>query len=96
MIIVKKMLEKLRRVDDFLEPVSGRILSVGCAVISLCYAASVWIQTLGLRFFSDPETAWFWSMELVALAKELLGATVVPVLLFELLLIALGVKKRRE
>lgn len=96
MIIRKKRKNIFTDLFALLEPVSKRILVCGSIVTSLAYLDVLIILFLKDYIFPDLQTAIFWGEQFLTLGKELLGAFYVPVLLFELLLCMLGLKKRMK
>lgn len=96
MIIIKKITEIIRAAARSLEPVSRRIMSFGAAAAGVCYAAACVILLFRRYLFPDYGTACYWSLECAQLAKELLGASFVPALLFEIVLIAIGIKSAEK
>ncbi|MBQ7688027.1 MAG: hypothetical protein IJT27_02295 [Clostridia bacterium] len=78
-----------------MERVSKIILYAANAAVLLTYGAAIAVLSPGL-FHGDLSTALYWAQELWLLAKELLGATVVPVLLFEIFFYAKGLKQQPD
>lgn len=79
------MLEHIKECYDRMERVSKIIIKCGVAAFLLCAFAAVFVLLFGSRLFFDYDTASYWFEELIALGREILGATVVPALIFEIL-----------
>lgn len=94
MIIMKKILKIISEVESFLDSVSKVILITGSISVCLCCASSLLIMLFNGSVFPDYDTAFYWSRECALLAKELLDATFIPVLIYELILTAKGIKDR--
>lgn len=89
-------INELRAVVRRFEPASARLLLFGAAAVSLTYLCAIFVLCSDGAGLPDVSTALFWGGELLTLGKELLGGMIVPVLLFELLLIICGQKKRED
>ena len=79
-----------------MDKISKRILLFGyfafsCSVIGALICLIVYTDRCG-----DYDTGLYWFGQCMALGKELLGATAVPVFLFEILLVLQGAKNTAE
>ena len=64
--------------------IPSRIIAVaGFGLLVLVIAVSMLILLLAETFFPDYTTAYYWYEQCILLGKEILGATLVPVMLFE-------------
>lgn len=64
--------------------IPSRIIVVtGFGLLVLVIAVSMLILLLAETFFPDYTTAYYWYEQCIVLGKEILGATLVPVMLFE-------------
>ena len=77
-----------------MESISKKIIWFGCLCSCLVYVISI-IYLLIKPLYFDLTTTLYWAEQLWLLAKEILGATVVPALLFEIIL-CLTVRKRNK
>ncbi|MBQ2759679.1 MAG: hypothetical protein IJE93_07890 [Clostridia bacterium] len=62
------------------------IIVTGIGLVLLVIAASILILLLAETFFADFTTAYYWYEQCILLGKEILGATLVPVMLFEIIM----------
>ena len=76
-----------------MEVASKRIILVGYAGAIVTYVSGFIVLFVYARIFRDYSTGFYWYSQLGLLAKEILGATIVPALLFELFFIARGLKR---
>lgn len=64
--------------------IPSRVIAVvGFGLLFLVIFASMLILLLAETFFPDYTTAHYWYEQCIVLGKEVLGATLVPVMLFE-------------
>ena len=64
--------------------IPSRIIAVaGFGLLVLVIAVSMLILLFAEVFFPDYTTAYYWYGQCIVLGKEILGATLVPVMLFE-------------
>ena len=68
-----------------MEKVSRGILRAGLALIGAMYFAVILLLALHERIFPDYDTALCCAAALLECAKELSGAVIIPVLLYEIL-----------
>lgn len=92
MSLLKKIIIIIYGYIRSLDPISHRILYIGTTAAGVCYAAACFFIIYWQYLFTDYETAFYWSGEIINLAKELIGASYIPVLLFEMVLIVTGDK----
>ena len=62
------------------------IIAAGLGLLISVIAASLLILLLAETFFADFTTAYYWYGQCILLGKEILGATLVPVMLFEIIM----------
>ena len=74
-----------------MEPVSKKTVLLALWLVLLTYAAGIAVLCLS-RAFADLSTALYWAEQLGLMGRELLGATIVPVLIFEILWYGRGMK----
>ena len=75
-----------------MERVSKALIAVGAGLTALTYLIAGITLFVYAGKYNDYSTGLCWFEDLTYLAKELLGASVVPVLLFEILCIVKGLK----
>ena len=96
MILIKKVFGIVYEFMHSFDPISHIFLFMGSVAAGGCYAAAYILITFWQNLFTDYETAFYWSGELLHLAIELLGASFIPVLLFEIILIFSGTKIKEK
>lgn len=79
------LLRKINECCGAMDPVSRVILRAGLALVSLLYLAAIVLLFTPERFFPDYDTALCCVSLLLESAKEVSGAAIVPVLLYETL-----------
>ena len=82
---MEMLLTKINECYGAMERISRVILRAGLAVIGATYFAVILLLALHGRLFPDYDTALCAAETLLACAKELSGAIVIPVLLYETL-----------
>lgn len=76
----------IKTVYKAMSTVSRIIMAIGFGLLVLVIAVSMFILLFAERFFADYTTAYYWYEQCILLGREVLGATVVPVMLFELIM----------
>lgn len=79
-----------------METVSKRIILFGVISAAVTYVCGFCLLLLNERYLSDYTTGLYWFRELCMCSKEIVEATVVPVLIFEILYIVTGLKISNE
>ena len=82
---MKMLLTKIDECYRAMDRVSRVLLRVGLASVSLMYLAVIVLLLIPERFFPDYDTALCCISTLLESAKELSGAFMIPVLLYETL-----------
>ena len=82
---MKMLLQRIDECYGSMDRVSRVILRAGLALISLIYFSVILLLLAPERFFPDFDTALCFIGTLLESAKELSGAIIVPVLLYETL-----------
>ena len=82
---MEMLLTKIDECYGAMEHISRVILRAGLALIGAMYFAGILLLALQGRFFPDYDTALCAAATLLESAKELSGAIVIPVLLYETL-----------
>ena len=75
-----------------MEKVSKRIVMFGVISAVITYVCGFGLLLLNERYLSDYTTGLYWFREMRTCSKEILDATVVPALIFEILYIVAGLK----
>ena len=88
MIKIRNVIQCLKK----MEGLSKIIVRTAFWTVFLVYLAGI-LCLLSPEYFGDFSTALYWAEQLGVLGRELLGATVVPVLIFEILFYGKGMKK---
>ncbi len=88
MIKIRNLIQCLKN----MERLSIKIVQAAFWTVFLIYIAGM-VCIFFPEYFGDFSTALYWAEQLGVLGKELLGATVVPVLMFEILFYGKGMKK---
>lgn len=83
----------IKTVFNSMSMLSRVIIVAGFGLFVLVIAISMFILLFAETFFSDYTTAYYWYEQCILLCKEILGATVVPVMLFELFVKFLSLKR---
>ena len=91
---MKMLLKTIEECYGAMEKVSRMILRAGLVLISLLYLAVIVLLCRYEGFFPDYDTALCAAGTLLECAKELSGATIVPVLLYETLGRAITARRR--
>ena len=92
---MKMILTKIDECYRSMDKISRRILWAGLALVSLMYLAVIVLFLTPERFFPDFDTALCFINTLLESAKEISGAVIVPVLLYETLGRAIIARGRR-
>lgn len=74
----------IKTIYGAMSTVSRIIMAIGFGLLVLVIAVSMFILLFAERFFADYTTAYYWYEQCILSGKEILGATVVPVMLFEI------------
>ena len=82
---MKMLLKKIDECYRAMDGVSRGILRAALSLVSLMYLAAVALFLFPERFFPDYDTALCFIGQLLESAKEVGGAAIVPVLLYETL-----------
>ena len=84
-MVMQMLLDKFNACYGAMDKVSRVILRGGLILISLMYFAVIVLFLAPERFFPDYDTALCFISQLLESAKEVSGAVIVPVLLYETL-----------
>lgn len=79
-----------------MEKISKTIILIGVGLTLAVYLAAAITLAVYTAYYSDYTTGVCWFSDLAYLAKEILGACVVPVFLFEIVFIGKGLKTTDE
>ncbi len=74
----------IKTIYGAMSTVSRIIIITGYLLLITVIAASVLILLFAESLFADYTTAYYWYEQCILSGKEILGATVVPVMLFEI------------
>lgn len=83
----------IKTIYGAMSTVSRVIIKAGYALLVLVIAVSMFIIVFAESFFADYTTAFYWYEQCVLLGREVLGATVVPAMLFEIIMKIIFKKK---
>lgn len=76
----------IKTIYGAMSTVSRIIIITGYLLLITVIAASMLILLFAESLFADYTTAYYWYEQCILLGREVLGATVVPVMLFELIM----------
>ena len=79
-----------------MEKISKRIIMIGYVAFLLIFVSGVMVLLFYEKYINDFTTGYYWFGELFELSVDVLAVTVVPVMIFEILIMALGLKKGNE
>ncbi len=77
----------IKTVYTSMSMLSRIIIAIGYMLLVLVIAISMFILVFAERFFADFTTAFYWYEQCILLGREILGATVVPAMLFEVFML---------
>ncbi len=91
-----KLIEELLQVFDQMEKVSKRILTTGYMIALFTYAIAVIVFVYYSYECKDVSTGYYWYREISLLAKDNLLTCIIPVLIFEIIVIGSGIKETEK
>ncbi len=77
-----------------MESVSKTVILIGTSLSLCAFTICMVLLLFNSKIFSDFSTGLYWAEEFFLLGKEFIGASVIPALLFENILLASGLKSR--
>ena len=88
-----KLISQIVQLIHQMEVVSKKILAAGYIIALFIYLCAVIILSFYIYIYNDTTTGLYWYHEMIALAVDCMIVCIIPVLLFEIILIWSGNKK---